>query len=82
MSLSLKQMLERCPLGSQHFVTLEGGHVTILVEVVDLRQTFGRLDAKVAPVNGWGEMWVDSARFIAPSEDPRAEGQQEVQEAE
>ncbi len=36
------------------------------VKVVDLRQRWNTIDAKVSPVSGNGEVWVEARRLIQP----------------
>ena len=40
------------------------------VNVLDARIAFGRIDLKVTPVGGRGELWVENNRFIENSTNP------------
>jgi len=35
----------------------------VRVQVLDLRVAFGRFDMLVTPIDGTGELWVDSSRI-------------------
>jgi len=43
--------------------------VSVAVEVLDLRDRFGAVDALIRPVHGRGTQWVSAAR-LSPLEDP------------
>lgn len=43
--------------------------VRVAVEVLDLREAWGRLDALVTPLNGKGQQWVDASR-LTPLPEP------------
>jgi hypothetical protein len=44
-------------------VQLPVGGINIDVKIIDLRQVWNRVDAKVSPVSGNGEVWVEAKRL-------------------
>jgi hypothetical protein len=41
-----------------------GNGFLVAVEVTDLRQCWNRVDAKVKPISGSGEIWIEARRLI------------------
>jgi hypothetical protein len=50
--------------GKQMQLNVNGLMVNVVV--TDLRQVWNRLDAKVTPVSGNGELWVEARRLTQP----------------
>lgn len=44
------------------FASLRIEDLTIDVRIMDVRESFGRTDYKIAPINGQGEQWVSADR--------------------
>jgi hypothetical protein len=50
--------------GKQLQVNINGLMVNVIV--TDLRQVWNRVDAKISPVSGNGEVWVEAKRLTQP----------------
>ena len=50
-------------LGTKAMLPVEGGHLSVPVEVVDARNRYGAVDVKVKPINGTGEKWIAESRL-------------------
>ena len=61
--MKISELLGRFPLGSTWLAPLEGGDILVPVKIIDLRSTFGRIDAEVTPLGGKGTTWLDSAKL-------------------
>lgn len=66
--MKISELLAQFPLESTWLVPLYDGDILIPVRIVDLRTTFGRIDAHVTPVGGKGTTWMDSAKLQPPEE--------------
>ena len=61
--IKLSEMLDLYPINSEWMVTLHDGALKVRCKVVDLRHTFGRIDAEVTPTHGKGTTWVDASKM-------------------
>ncbi len=53
-------------IGKQGLLSVSG--LQVLVNVLDARTVFGRIDLQVTPVNGTGSTWVESSRVTSLQE--------------
>jgi hypothetical protein len=65
--MSAAEMMGR--VGKDGVWNVEG--VRVLVRIMDARMVFNRLDFKIVPLMGAGEVWVSAARVGEPA---KAEG--------
>jgi len=50
-------------VGQRATLYVREGQIKIPVKIVDIRENYGRYDAKVIPVHGGGETWVNLDRL-------------------
>lgn len=62
MSLTAKEINKY--LGKVGFLETENHKLRVKVECVDVRESFGRLDVQVEPVDGNGSAWVSESRMV------------------
>lgn len=55
------------------------GNLLVGVRVIDVRANFGRVDYKVTPLNGTGEIWVGQGRFVAEQQPTQPPGETDEQ---
>lgn len=53
----LKEMMKF--IGKEVSYNIHG--LTVQVKVIDIRQAYGRIDYRITPINGKGNIWVSSS---------------------
>ncbi len=64
--MEMSELLKEFWLWKGKKVQLPINGLPIDVEVKDFRQVWNRVDAKVTPIKGSGEVWVEAKRLIQP----------------